>query len=457
MRRLALFLFLVAACGDDGGNTPQPDGGPVGPGADADLGQPVTIIVRRDGVARPNVRVHFQNPDSTLITSTNTDSNGEASAVMPNGGFVTAIEPFKDSSGTIPPVNVHTFAAVKPGDELILEEESGGNAIELVITAPTDPTNGVTGYLYSTACDNTTDPSTSASLYLEDACQPTTDVVIASLNGANEIVNYLYAADQDVSSGTLDLSSMTYVAPTEKTYTYNNVPAGIDGVFIIQQLASAAGQVVQLMGGAAGMPATTTMKLPAFSGASEVVVGFIERTYGTHGLADFGPFNATYTTDVAARLLPEATSAPSYDVVNRRVTWTEATGGQTPDFVIADAYAFRETPLLAIQWALTAPYTAGMVQFPTLPVEGTDYNFQATDTTGVDQVVLGKISGGYDAVREVLQSIDGPQSFGFAGSGTLTFQELHEDQPLRGAHGLLGRFNPGSTGPRWKSVVRRAR
>jgi hypothetical protein len=447
MRSFAFALCVLAACGDDGGNNNKMDAGVDIDGQDIDAAPPAAVKVTVTGVGglkQAGVRVHFQNPDSTLVASADTDANGVASAVMPLGGYVTAVNPFPDPPAGIGTyVELRTFAGVKAGDNLILTLDEGGQVTDVTATAPLDATAGVVSYLFATPCDSqSVDAPTDASnpqvtLGLYGKCLTSTDIVIASLDDNGEVVHWLYAAGVAPASSAIDLSAMTLAtAPTTKTLSFTNIPTAIPTINVAQQLASSKGVVIRfgenMVSGPSG---TTSWKLPPFTNAIDLVNGITDMPsgIGSHAFIDWGAFSTGYTTDVGARLLIEPTTVASFDTAMHQVKWTPATTGVAPEFAYAFANAFRATGSLGISWQITAPYASGVVQFPTLPVENSnDYNFAATDTTGVDQVILGKVTGGYDAVRAVLQSTTGPQDLAVPGTtGGLTYEQFDDSTPTR--------------------------
>jgi hypothetical protein len=247
-------------------------------------------------------------------------------------------------------------------------------------------------------------------------------------------------------------------AGTLKSYTFNNIPAAIGGLQLGQQLASSKGVVVdrgeeELV----GTTATHSWKLPAFTNAVDLAIAMMpmESHQGEHALVDWGPFSATYTTDVGARLLIEPTTPASFDPTTPQVQWTPATTGVTPDFSMAFVRASRATESLQIAWQLSGPYDAGVLQFPTLPVEnGDDYNFAATDTTGVDLILIGKVTGGYDAVRGIIQDLEGPQAIiGTSPTGSMEFEQFSDEVVVnarRAGSISRGKFLQKAVSPTWK-------
>jgi len=278
MRRLAFALFVLAACGDDGGNNTKMDAGVDGsPDIDAPGPSPVKVTVTGvGGLKQAGVRVHFQNPDSSLVVSADTDANGVASAVMPLGGYVTAVNPFPDPPvGVGTSVELHTFAGAKAGDNLILTLDEGGQNTDITVTSPIDATSGVTSYYFATPCDNASvdapmdasNPQVTLGLY--GKCLTSTDIVIASLDDNGEIVHWLYATNVVPAASAIRPSPMTLATPpVTKPLTFTNIPAAIPTINVAQQLASAKGVVIRfgenMVNGPSG---TTSWKLPPFTSA----------------------------------------------------------------------------------------------------------------------------------------------------------------------------------------------
>src|SRR5262245_25587661 len=117
MRWLA--LVLVAGCGDGKHNPDAAADMTVMP--DAATG-PVTLTITKEGLPVAGVHVYFQNSNSTLVADATTDAAGHASADMAAGGFVTAINPFDTVQAPTSDDDLRTFAGVKPGDQLVLDQ-----------------------------------------------------------------------------------------------------------------------------------------------------------------------------------------------------------------------------------------------------------------------------------------------------------------------------------------------
>jgi hypothetical protein len=411
MRKLVCLLVLVGAC-DDQDPVRHLDGGMTDGAVSIDAPttpQPVTLTVTLDGAPQANVRVYFQNPDSSLIANTLTDASGVATALMPNGGFVTAVNAFRAPvPAGLPSNEVHIFAGVRMGDHLSLAND-GNPTQSVMITGAVDSDSSVVQYGMSSPCGrgfvgnqgSGTPPSWSADL--RDPC-PTTDFIVASFDGGGGIVHWAYAPNTTVSA-TTNLSAATLTnTPATKTYTLNNADAFGGQMQVRQGLASLRGEVMELNTTAYDPVINTllsaSLKLPNFTNAIDVVdTSGYQTSDAEHHLLSWGPFSTTYTVDVAARALVNVTAGPEIDTTLHQLTWTQAATGATPDFVTAWGYASRSEPApFGWQFWIAAPYGAS-VQLPTLPTDVGDFNVGASDSYYMYSLNLGKVPGGYDAVR----------------------------------------------------------
>lgn len=456
MRKLGWVLIVAAAaCGDDGGKQTV-DAGP-DPDADIDApvtGDPVTLTVTLDGSPVAGVRVHFQNPDSSLIASAMTDAAGVASSPMPNGGFVTAVNPFADPG--VPFVDLFTYSDVEPGDDLKLAEFFGGNGIDLTFTLPADNTAGVDAYIVSTPCGDSSTTTNSLTLAVDSRCSTTTDVVVVSVDVNNEAVGWFYASNVASASGTIDLTASTYTAATSKTFTFDNIPAALGGINFRDGYFSGNGRVVEFLGAGDGTSVTQTLKVSPFANATEAIFASGTSAWSEHRFADWGPFSAaTHTVDVGARLLRDATAGVSWDAATHQAGWTLAATGEVPEVTEAYMECYRQSSLY-IYWTIVGAYDGTSIEYPVLPVEGTDYNCAAADTAEL-YVSLGKFPGGWDAIRENFFAIDGTEGLVSATPGSATIQEIG---PAGGLFAPLRRALSTVRAPRkhgafaWKSTRR---
>ncbi|HSN26133.1 MAG TPA: hypothetical protein VLT45_07600 [Kofleriaceae bacterium] len=432
MRKLSLLMLLVA-CGDDGvRHTPDatvhdaaPDGAPDAP-VDANPGA-VTLTITHGGSAQAGITVYFQNADNSLVLSTTTDANGVASAVMQPGGSVTAIQPFLALYGRLPPDNITTFLGVQVGDHLHLDA-STLTTFTINYTGPTSQNANVQSYsVFSPCLDNGVNNqvnlgSAGTGQFDLQNCGATTDFLEVAYDGTGTPVEYFRASGVAVSSGgTVDLSAQTFTAVTSKSFAYTNVPQAYGSPSITESLASLAGRnyITSFSGSST---AATRMLVPAFTGAIDITdTSMFNGTAGMQRFIDWGPFSATYTLDVGARALPDLTSAPSYMAATHQVTFNEAAGGVTPDFARASVDVFRTTDSKSWLWTVVSPH-ATAITLPTLPTTPYDYNISANDSINSVDLLIGKVPGGYDAVRGHLASFDSLLQLITTLSGSMTVE-----------------------------------
>jgi hypothetical protein len=399
MRYLALAFLLVCGCGDDDPVRHVPDARLVdAPDVDAPP-QPVTITISAAGAPVAGTKVYFQNADSSLVSEATTDANGQASAMMVAGGFVTSVDAFGEATAG-DYAYLHTFAGVKPGDQLVLDDPANAQ-IMLTLTMPEDSDSNVAYYqawspcgtLYVASPGSGSNPS--GSLYLYD-CGSTTDLVITSHDGNDQVVSWLFAPNEAVADGgAVDLGARTYTAAATRTYTFSNKPGFFDILRVRQTVASSKGPLAQVHATTTG--STLELAVPAFTGAVSIVTTRGYSTLMQHAFVDWGPYASSFTADLGGRVLRDLTTEPVPNLSAASITWAEPSSGETPEFVRTSL--FLSGPNGYWTWALVAPHAAGTVGYPTLPTSGAAYNLSAADTGYLDEFWMGKVQGGYDIVR----------------------------------------------------------
>lgn len=133
-------------------------------------------------------------------------------------------------------------------------------------------------------------------------------------------------------------------------------------------------------------------------------------------------------------MLPDF-DTPVVDSTAHTLGWTESATGVTPDFAIASFQAGRERvpPMLNLQWEwnVVAPYGGASIPMPTLPTDIADFAVTASDFTDINGVALGKVPGGYDAVRANLFNVDGIESFATSATGSMTVAQWFQPKKAR--------------------------
>jgi hypothetical protein len=429
MRSLALTCSLIASlwlggcggCGDDGTVGHLPDARPV-PDAPLDGmepgGNPVTLTVLKDGAPAPGVKVYFLNADNSVVLSDVTDATGVARAEMVAGGSATAVNPFTTPlvpQGAAAPDELRTFVGVKPGDHLVLSHAEPVPS-SFTLTAPASP-NGViqTQYDVVTTC-GTGDLSfdgDSAPHGLETLadCGNTADIAVVATTPVQpeapagptiEILFHPGAALPDPTDpdAALDLTGESYGETSSVAFTYLNAPdTSISALHWLIRAGNLGPFVVDLSGGSTG-----TSTLPAGAVVAGMTRAIVDTTLapsgdavGVHDVIDWGLAGSTYTLELDGLLLPDLLTRPVFDAATTRVTWTESTTGAAPDLASTAILVNRDGQRW--HWEIVAPYKAGEISFPHLPVDTIDYNPTADDSVGPEPVMNAKLPGGYDVAR----------------------------------------------------------
>lgn len=455
---------LVAACGDDGvkhlADAPpqqpidapvvQPDGPPA----------PVQITITNDGAPVAGVAVYFQAPDSTLIAMAMTDATGVASAAMPHGGFVTAVDP--QPAPTPPPVvaggethSLRTFAGVKPGDKLEInnfdDQLPAPPTVTISLNLPSDDTTAtVSEYDVFTDCGSTTnyvDGAGSGSGGLKRHAAPakyrrvariaptpgvtvagtgidltgctaaTTNFMVVSLDDGYNVSRFFTAAGVAVADGqTVDLTASTYAAATAATFNVTGVPDAYTDVRYEANYKTTDG--VYSTGGyydtyAYGTPTTgataIALPLPEATGTTRIDEFRLLGMYDQQSLYRWGAAldgTGASAFDAAPVALKGFAAVPTYDQPTNAVSWTENTTGVAADLEavgLAVTRTFTDgsgaTTTANWDWIVIGPYVAGSAMLPALAGDAADFLPTATDTVTVEGAITAKTPLGFDVVR----------------------------------------------------------
>ncbi len=432
--RKVLALILLAACGDDEFNG-LPDG-PEGPDGTPDTPTEglVTLTVTDEGLPRMGVKVYFQSSDSSLVSATMTDVNGVASAVMEAGGFVTAIQPFAQRVQFLPgplpgPTELKTFSGVKPLDELVLSRDnSSSTVINASVIANPDPalvnggnytlfspclTSGLT--IGSTGSGGGSGSISSAVSFI--GCGTTTDLTVVVTDGSGVRSSIHKPNVALTEQGIIDLTDLTYVVAENATWQFTNVPAFVGSFSVTDALATVNGPQFLSFDGAAIDNATGTTAphaRPVIDNSVQIVLAdFSGAPNARHGMLEWGAPATAYSKSLTDVLLASYATLPEYSLANKSVTWT-VDAGVAPDFAIIRTDLFREVPTVFFwDWEIASPLGAeATVRYPVLPAPDDQFNPITNDSTHVDRLTTVKLAGGYDAIREIVLSIDGDPNTG---------------------------------------------
>lgn len=447
MRKLAL-LLMVAACGDDGvRHTPDaaPHDGPVTPDGPIDAaGTPVAITVTQNGAGVAGAHVYFQNADSTVVLATTTDATGTASAVMADGGYVTAVDPFPQATFIGGSHEIETFAGVKAGDHLQLTIPPTRPPITVTIQAPLDA--AASSYAVFSPCNSdptslsppappplsliASGPSGAVTLY---DCGTTTDFLVVSYDQTGQPLNFYYRANVGVADAQLvDLSAGTYLAAPTRTFTFQNVP-GLRSVSFEDDLIDPHGRIFRSYNTTTSDTVTpvVTVPMPEFGGTADLVQSTFTGNYDQQTVLEWGPYTSSYTLDIAAHALPTFSSVPAYDVASHTASITEDATGMTPDFTMVTFDVLREADdSTTWAWRIVAPHSV-TVTLPVLPTDLYDYNIAAGDAARVLGWTSGKVAGGYDGIRDTVFTLVDFAALATSSSGTATIASWNEPAPLQ--------------------------
>jgi hypothetical protein len=464
MRRLPLLFLVLAACGDDSAR--KIADAPAGPKDSPPLidtppqALPVLVsVVFADGTPVPDVKIYFQNADSSVVGESPLDASGNARQVMNAGGYATAVVPnvlIGGFGGPSMQYTLATWAGVKPGDHLILTPpDNSGVSVQATVTVPLDTAHAGTIAQYSveSTCSGQTympPPSGSGATSLaipvsfEAGCSAA-DMFVSTVDASyNPISSFSIPAQPVTANEMIDYTLQTYAVAGTRTYTLNNFTTGL-AVDIADNLSTGRGQLHSGVGAAASTanPATLTAPYPVAPAGSLDVV-FLNQQ-GSNTDRNFVEWGTTgpYTTDWAADLLPDFATAPTLDTGTHVVSWTNAGGTLTPDLSAAALLVFRST--VAWQWGIVGP-GGTQLAFPNLPTDIADFNIQATDSFNVDgngTVRMSKVPGGYDAARGTFFQYYTPVPTG--ATGTAAFNDYQPPLTVaakqNGAkHGVMRRW-----------------
>ncbi len=353
---------------------------------DAFIGSPVTVTVQRDGAPHVGVPVVFQAPTSAVIATVMTDANGDATSLLPANGIVTVIQSSPDV--------LSTYIGVVPPEHITLVDYTAPQPTQTVnVTAPTDP--GAIGYVFNYACGGPV--AYTGPVPLPQACGSAEDVLVRAEDNTGYIGIFV-AMDVPIVSQAMSITG-TYMTPSSQTFTVTN--SSSTNVSFGASIAGTHGLMNYRNGNITGGSgsASTTDGLVA-SGVNEAVVvtaSFpVTTSQFSQMVTSIVPSTASFSLDLDSALLPSITTPPSYSFSGHKVLWHPTGGSQTPDATIAKILVMRGSKLW--EWHIAAPYVAGELALPTLPVAAFDYNPQSGDilTIGLEQA---HVPGGYDAIR----------------------------------------------------------
>lgn len=362
MCRSVYLAIMLVGCGD---NAAALDAA-----GDADTSH-VTLTATKDGAPMVGVNVYFQNADSSLVLATTTDATGTARALIVPGGYVTALDPY-GAPGPGSPDLVKTFAGVRPGDHLSLDQNNPPS-VKLAITAPADPSGNANAYRFVSTCGGTSlnAPGGTAGVATGSAilpCSGVADVMVVTETGAGDPLSYIYRPSVAMTDPVRIAFAAPYAPAVPRTYTIDGHPDAQQSISIRDTVATDRGPLYQQLLFGVGDPAVMSSTMPAFVGATDIVA--VRETpssqVGGRNVIAWDAFSAAFTLDFAGNLVPDCT-APTYDAAAHALSWTEASGAQQPDLTLVDLSVIRSADHRAWTWSIVAPHTGTTLAFPQLP------------------------------------------------------------------------------------------
>ena len=416
--------LVVAGCGDDS-NRRIADAPQASDGRQIDAppaSTPVTVTVTDNLGPHAMLAAYFQNVDSSVVSNTLTDTAGSASAVMVAGGYVTVVVPQPQLavvSGMSLRYSLFTWAGVKPGDHLVLDQSYlAGQAKTVQFTLPIDLQHFSANYHIASNCgsaDTTTAAGSAQSTVVLSASftncpNDTADVIVYATNSNNTIVSsFSVLAQPIVDQGMVDYTAEAYGAPTSRSFELDNNDAPTQPIYATEHIATARGQLytnqITLALEATAIGTQTLPALPTGSFEPVELDQHVDVTART--LYEFGT-TGNYTRDWSAVRIPDfdSSTTPSLDTASHAVTWVNtAATSVAPDVSAAVVYANRTvdaTTSISFTWFIAGPATTPSLIYPTVPTDVEDFNIKPSDSHGIAGLQQLAMPGGYDALRAMI-------------------------------------------------------
>jgi hypothetical protein len=434
---------LVDAPPGDAAADAAPDAGPVG----------VIVTVTLGGVPSPGQTVYFQSRDSVTTETVLTGADGNATAIVEAGGYVTVVkpEPPEEVPTAIGPrAHLSTFAGVQPGDHLFVDvpiEVEGPASVSFTINTPNeeqsreynlhttcgsafigrgDPPDGINRRARRArrvAGEGTT-VSTTVELV---GCGGMADMLVISSDGKGGPRGWIYRANVPVTAeGTVDFVG-EYAELEEQTFTYTMSPE-TRRISARRELRTARGALYS-DGTDRFLESTTEsfslrMPTPPDVVAVTTSTALLANGFSRTNVLDWGANNSSYELDFTAVGLHPYSGEPSYDVPRHEIVWTEG-DGKAAQFTIASLRTTRSDDEVSNTWTwdLVTPWDSQKLAYPRLPTTLFDFSPRADDEISVQRLTTAQVPGGYNAARPRV-FIDDPEGTVVGPTGRVVFEEL---------------------------------
>jgi hypothetical protein len=410
--RVAVHGLLAASACSFGSQTAPPDTSFDAGAVDAPPGA-VTLTVRERGEPVVGVPVYFHEADGRTLIETMTDANGTAGAVIGNGGYASFIK----RTTTDGVDEITTFAAVGPGDQLVLELSPKGRTDTATITVAAAGDPGAVSHLLYTTCGGPFGLDASAPTQVTlIGCGGSADMLLASFDDLQVLQRTQYQPSVSVETGSQVTFDGAFTSPAAATFSYDMVPADYTYVSTYQGLMTSNGTVFENTGGADVANASAIVNLvQPVTGATMLTSAHAyppETEHGEQVIYEWGVPTTSYTLSFGAsmlgRYLSTMTEPIRYDVASRKVVWKES-AGLPATYVIAGIRVYRDDlpEGRAWKWRMAMPRQASpddvrtTVAFPALPIGAFDLNPQGTDVVVVSELTSIRLPDplGYADVR----------------------------------------------------------
>jgi hypothetical protein len=238
-------------------------------------------------------------------------------------------------------------------------------------------------------------------------CAGSADVLVVATDVDAVPLAALYAPDVAVVDGQALTLAGTYQPLAPTSLAFSNVPAAVTSLGIDRALATSRGRFLDTTTSAvpAGGAATATIAIPVATGATAITVtdGFPASTELSEQLVyEWGPTDTSYALALDGAMLPSYAAPATFDLATHVLSWQERAASAQPDFARVRVRVTRDTipGPTSWTWRMIAPRDAApSIRYPTVPVDGFDFNAATGDAVAIEELTNASVPGGYDAFR----------------------------------------------------------
>jgi hypothetical protein len=422
---LASSAATLLACGDDPAkqfaDAPRADAATDAATPDAATNGVVEVTIVDSAGPVAGATVLFQNADDSVVATKTTDAAGLASQVMNVGGSITAIVVEQNIAPAVRggvTTQTYTVLAVKPGDKLKIRANRQGTISIVDPVSVKLPPNSFGTYEIRSSCGTrvtglTTDKGGALNITVPPTCTQASFLVKqeATSGSGGAPAAAIYKANVALANGSFDLSDQTFAGLVVHNISGSNMP----------EIVNVQTGVASLLGGFLGeisesdaviMPPgfptfAGTFQRPNVAATKQLVTMQVRSNVGQQQLAALTNVGDV-TVDGATALTPWVSDV-QYTQANSSFQITTAAAGNAPvNGAFARLGLGRQTGFVNRQ--VVGP-SATSLRLPILPTAQADLNVLVTDSAFVNDAGIISSPGGYDALRPLFYSINGPQEF----------------------------------------------